>query len=306
LFQYVLRRIAFALITSLALAAITFAIVHLIPGDPANTIAGPTASEATIERIRVQLGLDLPLHQQFGRYLRNLAQLDLGRSFQTGASVRAEIALSLPKTLYLSFGAIAIAILVGIPLGVLSAVRLNSFTDLSVMAFAMIGASLPNFWLGLLLMWFFSVELRWLPSMGATTPAHYILPSITLAMSSLALIARQTRSAMAEVLNQDYIRTARAKGLRGRVTVYKHGLRNAMIPVLTIVGVNFGVMLGGAVVVESVFSIRGLGQLVVNGILQRDYPVIQAGVLVFALNFTLVNLLVDLVYGYLDPRIKYA
>lgn len=296
---------AHLLLVVAGVVVVTFSMLQLIPGDPAQVVAGEFASAESIAAVRVRLGLDKPVPIQFVRYVANLLRLNLGESFRSNVPVIHELRRSYPISAQLALYSLAVATVVGVPLGVVAAVRRGSFTDLATMVLAMAGLSIPSFWLGLNLILIFSVRLGWLRSIWTSAPADYIMPSVTLAMFSLALIARQTRSSMLEVLTQDYVRTARAKGLTARVVIYHHALLNALIPVLTVIGLNFGYILGGTVITESIFSMRGMGMLLVGSILDRDYPVVQAGILVLALNFAVVNLITDLLYAAIDPRIRY-
>ena len=305
MFQYTIRRALVALPSILGVLIIVFAMVRLAPGDPALLLAGELADEATIERIRERFGLDRPVPEQFARFLGGVVQGDLGRSTRTNREVTADLATYFPNTLELALGAIVVALLIGIPAGIVSALRPNTWLDLLVMFGALLGVSMPVFWFGLLAILFFSVELGWFPVAGRGTFRHLVLPAITLGVSSTAIIARMTRSAMLEVLSQDFVRTARAKGLLGRSIVLKHALRNAMVPIVTVGGLEFGALMAGAVITETVFTWPGIGSLLVTSILARDYPVVQGAVLLIAITFIFVNLLVDLVYGFIDPRIRY-
>jgi peptide/nickel transport system permease protein/oligopeptide transport system permease protein len=284
---------------------IVFAMVRLAPGDAAQNLAGEFADPQTIELIRERFGLNEPQHVQFYRFVTGVLQGDLGTSTRTYRPVTADLANFFPNTIELALGAIFVALLFGIPAGILAAMRPNSAFDLSVMIGALIGVSMPVFWFGLLAILIFSVQLGWFPVAGRGTLMHLLLPAITLGLSSMAIIARMTRSSMLEVLNQDYIRTARAKGLFGRGVIMKHALRNALVPVVTVVGLQFGALLAGAVITETVFSWPGIGRLLVDSIRARDYPVVQGSVLLIAVSFIFVNLVVDLIYGFIDPRIRY-
>jgi peptide/nickel transport system permease protein/oligopeptide transport system permease protein len=303
--EYTLRRILVALPAILGVIVIVFAMVRLAPGDPALLLAGEFADQATVERVRERFGLDRPMHVQFVAFVGNLAQGDLGRSTRTNRPVVEDLATFFPNTLELALGGILVAILIGIPAGVISAVRRNTWVDAVVTFLALLGVSMPVFWFGLLAILFFSVNLGWFPVAGRGTLAHLVLPAITLGVSSTAIIARMTRSSMLEVLDQDYVRTARAKGVVRSSVVVKHALRNALVPVVTVGGLEFGRLMAGAVLTETVFTWPGIGRLLVDSILARDYPVVQGAVLVIATAFIVVNLLVDLVYGLIDPRIRY-
>ena len=284
---------------------IVFAMVRLAPGDPAVLLAGEFADPETIELIRERFGLNDSIPVQFWRFVSGVATFDLGESTRTKRLVTDDLATYFPNTIELALGAIFIALLFGIPAGIIAALKPNSPIDLSVMILALIGVSMPVFWFGLLAILVFSVQLGWFPVAGRGTLRHLVLPAISLGLGSMAIIARMTRSSMLEVLNQDFIRTARAKGLVNSAVVLKHALRNALVPVVTVIGLQFGALLAGTVITETVFSWPGIGSLLVQSILARDYPVVQGAVLLIATSFILVNLVVDLVYGSIDPRIRY-
>jgi peptide/nickel transport system permease protein len=305
LFQYTLRRVLIAIPSVLGVMIIVFAMVRLAPGDPAQLLAGEFADPETIELIRERFGLNDRIEVQFWRFVSGVATFDLGESTRTKRLVTDDLATYFPNTIELALGAIFVALLFGIPAGILAALRPNSPIDLTVMVFALIGVSMPVFWFGLLAILVFSVQLGWFPVAGRGTLRHLILPAISLGLGSMAIIARMTRSSMLEVLNQDFIRTARAKGLVSSAVVLKHALRNAMVPVITVIGLQFGALLAGTVITETVFSWPGIGSLLVQSILARDYPVVQGAVLLIAVSFILVNLTVDLIYGFIDPRIRY-
>jgi peptide/nickel transport system permease protein/oligopeptide transport system permease protein len=302
---YLLRRILIALPTLLGVVVLVFLMVRLAPGDPAVLLAGEFATPETLEAIRARYGLDRSLPEQFFIYLEALLRGDLGESARSRRPVLEELKTYFPNTLELASAAILVAVLTGIPLGVLAALRPGSGLDLSVMVLALLGVSMPVFWFGLLAILIFSVGLGWFPVAGKGTLAHLVLPAITLGINATALLARMTRGTLLEVLSQDYIRTARAKGLAERVVIFKHALRNALIPVVTVVGLEFGTLLSGAVITETIFAWPGLGQLLVGSILARDYPVVQGAVLLVAISFVLINLLVDLLYAAIDPRVRY-
>ena len=304
---YVVRRLLVAIPTLLGVATIVFSLLRLLPGDPAVIIAGPTATPETIEHIREQLGLKLPLWQQYLGFLGRLARGDLGISTRTGAPVINEIATRAPFTAELAIASLLIAIAVGVTAGVLAATRRNSAADLGISGSAVFGVSMPTYWLGLMLIILFAVHLRVLPAAGADQGlASLVLPAITLALFSMGLVARQTRSAMLEVLGQDFVRTARAKGAPRSAVLVRHALRNALLPIVTTIGLQFGFLLGGAVLTESVFAWPGVGRLLVDSIGSRDYPVVQGIVLLLSLVFIVINLLTDLVYALVDPRIRYS
>jgi len=302
---YLLRRILIALPTLLGVVVLVFLMVRLAPGDPAVLLAGEFATPETLEAIRARYGLDRSLPEQFLIYLEALLRGDLGESARSRRPVLEELKTYFPNTLELASAAILVSVLTGIPLGVLAALRPGSGLDLSVMVLALLGVSMPVFWFGLLAILIFSVGLGWFPVAGKGTLAHLVLPAITLGINATALLARMTRGTLLEVLSQDYIRTARAKGLAERVVIFKHALRNALIPVVTVVGLEFGTLLSGAVITETIFAWPGLGQLLVGSILARDYPVVQGAVLLVAITFVLINLLVDLLYAAIDPRVRY-
>jgi peptide/nickel transport system permease protein len=303
--NYLIKRLLSTIPVLLGISLLLFFMLRLLPGDPAQVLAGQMASPQEIENIRHQLGLDRPIYEQYAKYLSRLARFDLGRSARTQNPVTEEIWARLPNTLLLAVVAISLACLFGIPAGIISAVRPYTWIDYLVTTSALFGMSMPVFWLGLMLVVLFSVILKWLPAGGTGSWQHVILPSFTLAAFVVAFIARMTRSTMLETLSQDYTTTARSKGLQERVVVIKHALKNAMIPIITVVGLQFGLLLGGAVLTETVFAWPGLGRLIVDSILARDYPVIQGSILIFGLLYIMVNLVVDLIYALVDPRIRY-
>ena len=303
--QYIVRRLLTTLLLLLAVTVIIFAMVRLIPGDPAVLMAGQGATREQIELNRIRLGLDKHPVQQYGIFMGSLLRGDMGISTRTKEPVMDEIMVRLPNTLLLALAAMVIAVVFGVTAGVVAGIKRNSFFDYASMLLALFGLSMPVFWLGLMLMLLFSVHLGWLPATGAYTWRHFILPAFTLGAASTAIIARMTRSSMLEVVRLDYIRTARAKGLTEGLVILRHALKNALIPVVTVIGLQMGLLLGGAVLTEIVFAWPGIGRLLVDALLARDYPVIQGVVLVIAAMFILVNLVVDIVYVYLDPRIRY-
>lgn len=306
LHRYLLHRLLAAILTLLGVSCLVFIMVRLLPGDPARLIAGLLASEEEVTRVRQHLGLDQPLAMQYGRFLVHALRGDLGQSARTSEPVMREIGQRFPATLRLAVVSTLLATGLGVGSGVLAATRRYTWWDYLVALLTLGGVSMPVYWLGSLLIIVFAVQLNWLPAAGAEEPGSFILPSLTLASFSVALVARMTRATMLEVLEQDFVRTARAKGLRERVVVYRHALRNALIPIITAVGLQFGALLGGAVLTETVFGWPGLGQLLVESIFARDYPMVQGIVLVFSGLFILTNLLVDLTYVLIDPRIHYA
>jgi len=303
--QYVIKRLLYTVPVLIGISILLFIMLRALPGDPAQVLAGELASQEDIQNVRVQLGLDKPIYVQYGRFLFRLSHLDLGRSARTQNPVIEEIWARLPNTFLLAVVATVLACLVGIPAGIISAIRPYSWLDNLVTSAALFGISMPVFWLGLMLVVVFSVVLHWLPAGGTGGVQHVILPSVTLAAFVVAFIARMTRSSMLEVLNQDYITTARSKGLKEKVVIIRHALHNALIPIITVIGLQFGMLLGGAVLTETVFAWPGLGRLIVDSILARDYPMIQGVILIFGLLYVLVNLVVDLLYALVDPRIRY-
>ncbi len=284
---------------------ISFFLLHMVPGDPAELLAGLEASKEDVDRIRTEYGLDQPLAVQYLRFVGSAVRGDLGISIQSRHPVFTLLLQRLAFTLQLSLVSILVASAIGLVAGIISATRQYSAFDTASMLGALFGISMPIFWLGLLLILVFAVRLHWLPSGGTGTLRHLILPAIALGSASAAVIARMTRASMLEVARQDYIRTARATGYRESVVVFRHALKNAMIPVLTVFGLEFGYMLGGAVLTETVFSLPGIGRLLVEGIFARDYPVVQGAMIAVATTFVLVNLLTDVAYAFFDPRIRY-
>ncbi|MBW1721087.1 MAG: ABC transporter permease [Deltaproteobacteria bacterium] len=303
--QYVVKRLISTIPVLIGISIMLFFMLRALPGDPAQVLAGQMATQEDIQLIRTQLGLDRPIYIQYATFFWRLIRFDLGRSARTQNPVILEIWARLPNTIILAVIAITLACLFGIPVGIISAVRPYSVLDYFVTAATLFGISMPVFWLGLMLVVVFSVLLHWLPAGGTGSWKHLILPSITLSAFVVAFIARMTRSSMLEVLSQDYTTTARSKGLKEKVVIIKHALKNALIPIITVVGLQFGMLLGGAVLTETVFAWPGLGRLIVDSILARDYPVIQGAILIFGLLYILVNLIVDVIYAFVDPRIRY-
>jgi len=303
--QYLVRRLGVSLVSLLGVALIVVMLTHLLPGDPARTIAGVAADQAEVERLRQQLALDRPMFVQYLEFVRNLFRGDLGESARTGQPVLSEIFARLPATLALAVTGTIVGSALGVVAGVVAAVRKTTKTDYVISTLSVTGVSVPIYWLGLMLIIVFAVHLGWLPAAGAEQPASIILPSIALGFFIMALVARMTRSTMLEVLDEDYVRTARAKGASERRVVYKHALRNAFIPVLTVIGLQFGNLLGGAVLTETVFAWPGIGRLLVDSIFSRDFPMVQGIVLVYAVMLVVVNLIVDLLYTWIDPRISF-
>lgn len=299
---FILKRLAQIIPVTLGVTLVVFLIMQMIPGDPAIILAGEGASQETVAELRENLGLNKPLAVQYTDYIKNLLQGDMGNSLKNNQPVFEEITSRLPITIELAFYSILITIVLGLIAGIISAIRPYSFMDVGLMVVALLGISLPSFWLGILLMYVFSVQLHWLPVAGWDSAEHIILPAITLGAGGAAIVARMTRSSMLEVVNQDYIRTAKAKGLKGYIIILKHALRNALIPVITVVGLQFGSLLGGTVLVESVFAVNGLGRMIVDAIRTRDIPVVQGGVLVASLIFVFINLFVDILYRFFNKR----
>jgi len=330
--QYILRRLILAVPVLIGVTFIAFGML-LATGDPTSALAGEHATPALRAAIREELGLDDPLPVQYGRFLWRLLQGDLGRSIMTRSPVTAELKLFFPATVELALAAMIVAVLVGVPLGVWAGYRHNSFMDLGTTVGALVGVSMPIFWLGLMLLWIFGLKLNWFPTTGRIGPDvnlqtitnlyivdsiitgniqalisalhHIALPALALATIPTAFIARITRSAMVDVMHTDYVRTARAKGLVERLVVAKHALKNAMLPVITVIGLQTGSLLAGAILTETIFAWPGMGRWIVNAIVSRNFPVVQTGVLIFALVFIAVNLIVDVSYGWFDPRVRY-
>jgi len=348
-----MRRFVLLIPVLLGIIIVTFAMLRLIPGDPAQIMLGERATIDQVEAFRERMGLNEPMIVQFGRYLSDVVRLDFGRAITTNRPVLEEVGQRFPATVELALGSMLFAVVFGISAGIIAAYKHNSFADVFVMLVALIGVSMPIFWLGLILMYIFGFKLQWLPPSGRLTVGvellpmakawgldsltgfwrdfldffsgfyildailtgnwvalwdvikHLILPSVALGSIPMAIIARMTRSSLLEVLGEDYVRTARAKGLRERAVLFRHAMKNALLPIVTIVGLQVGFLLGGAILTETIFSWPGLGRLVVNRILARDYPAVQGSVTFIALTFVLVNLIVDVSYAYLDPRISY-
>jgi peptide/nickel transport system permease protein len=311
---YIAGRLLVTIPVLLGVSLGIFSMLHFLPGDPALLMMSETGSGAkmadasgeTYERIRRELGLDQPLHVQFGRFLWKAVQGDLGRSFRSNQQVTSLIADAFPHTVKLALAGLGLAIPFGILLGTIAAMRHNSLLDNVSMVTALFAVSMPSFWFGIMLLLIFALHLNVLPATGFGSPEAIILPAVALGLSSAAIIARLVRSSLLEVLGLDFITTARAKGLTERMVVLKHGLKNALIPVVTVVGLQFGALLSGAVVIETVFARPGLGLMLVNGINGKDFPVVQGGILVAATAYVFTNLLVDVSYAWLDPRIKYG
>ncbi len=292
--------------TLFGVSVAVFLLLHLVPGDPARMVAGLDATEADLVLIRQDLGLDKSLPEQYLTWLNNLLHGNMGKSTRSRNPVTYEIGLRMPATWQLTAVSITIAVVIGMITGIIAATRRNSVWDYGSMVAALLGICTPSFWLGLMLMLIFAVQLHWFPTSGRGDWRHLVLPGFTLGAGAAAIIARVTRSSLLEVLNQDYIRTATAKGLRPATVIYRHALKNALIPVVTVVGLEFGYLLAGAVITETVFAYPGIGRLLVDSIGFRDFPVVQGILLILATQFVLINLVVDLIYAWLDPRIHYG
>lgn len=314
---YIVKRLLQAIPTLLVISFLIFSILYLTPGDPVLLMIGSSETDsvdpAVYEAVRRDLGLDKPFFVRYVDYIGNAVRGNLGRSYLTNKEVFPTVMARMPATLQLTLTALLVAVLIAIPLGVLAALKQGSIWDNIATFMATIGVSLPRFWFGIILIIFFSLRLKWLPSFGIGDPSrgivvvlkHLLLPALALGTSLAAMLTRMTRSSMIDVLNQDYVRVARAKGLKERIVVYIHALKNALIPVVTVLGTQFGALLGGAVVTETIFAWPGVGRLAVNSIARRDFPMIQGNTLIICTGFILVNLIVDILYGVLDPRITY-
>ena len=311
--NYILRRLLASIPVVILVGVMTFSILHIAPGDPAVLMAGEEATPADVEAMRVALGFDKPFIVQFGKWSGRLLQGDLGTSIFSQHTIVSLMKPRIDPTISLAIIAISLSIIIGVPMGVLAAWNQGSFVDRGVMVFAVLGFSIPVFWLGFLFIWAFAVKIHLFPAVGFVSITDGVFPffrSLTLpalanAIPFSALVARMTRSTMVEVMQEDYIRTARAKGLTEAVVNVRHGLRNAAIPIVTVVGLVFAGLVGGAVVTETVFAIPGLGRLLVDGVVRRDYPIVQAMLMVIAVSYVFVNLAVDITYAFLDPRIRY-
>ncbi len=312
MFQFAIRRILQAVPTLLAVVSLVFFVIRIVPGDPAQAILGDFASTQALQSLREQMGLDRPLWIQYLSFLWNTLRGDLGKSLLNNAPVTEQVLAVMPYTIDLTIGGVLVGVILGLPTGILTALRRNSWLDYLGRTISLTGLSVPSFYLGILLLILFSLKLDWFPMIGGgeldqwgSRLHHLVLPSLSLGLVMAAYITRVTRSSVLEVLNEDYVRTARAKGLSEQIVVYKHALRNALIPIVTVIGIYIGVLLGGAVLVEVIFTRPGLGKILVGAMKQRDYTTLQSTVLIFAGIVILVNLLVDLLYGFLDPRIQY-
>jgi len=304
LFNYIVKRLILLIPVVFGVVTLGFFLVHLIPGDPVEVMLGEQARAADKEMLRHELRLDRPLMEQYRLYLTGLARGDLGRSIHFREPVLTMITRRFPATILLTLAAMFVAILIAIPIGIVSATKQYSLIDNASMFFALLGISMPNFWLGPLLILLFSIQLGWLPVSGMGGVEHLILPSITLGTALAAILTRMTRAGILEVIRQQYIVTSRAKGLAEKKVLYKHALKNALIPVITILGLQFGALLSGSIITETIFSWPGIGRLVIQAVNQRDYPLVQGCVLFIALTYVLVNLATDLLYSAADPRIR--
>lgn len=302
--KFIVRRLLQMIPVIIGVTFLVFSLMHLIPGDPAMVIAGESAPPHQVELLKERLGLNDPLPVQYLKYLGNLVQGDLGQSIRSSLPVSTEIKTRIGITVEVALYSTILSVFIGLIAGIISAVRHYSIADVGIMILALFGLSMPSFWMGLMLIQFFAVEMNWLPPSGWGSAKQMILPVITLGTSGAAIIARMTRSSLLEVISLDYIQTARAKGVSERVVIYRHALKNALIPVVTVVGLEFGGLLGGAVITESVFAINGLGRYILESIRVRDFPAVQGTILIMALMFVLVNLIVDISYRYLNKRIE--
>ena len=302
--SHVIQRLGASLLVVLGVVLAVFLLIHLIPGDPVDVMLGESAPAADREALRHALGLDRPLGVQLVRYLEGLARLDLGQSLHNRRPITELLAERLPATLQLALVALVVTLCLALPLGLVAAARRGSAWDRTAMGFSLLGVSIPNFWLGPLLILVFSLWLGWFPVSGRDAPGSVVLPALTLGLSLAAILSRMVRSSLLEVLGEDYVRTARAKGLAGRQVMLFHALPNALLPVITVIGLQLGALLGGAVITETIFAWPGIGLLTVEAIQSRDYPVVQACVLVIALSYVLVNTFTDLLYAWIDPRIR--
>lgn len=304
MYKYILRRLLYLIPVILGVTFIVFTIMYFTPGDPAQIILGETARDEDLAKLREEMGLNDNFFVQYFRFVKDGVRGDFGRSYATKKPVADEIFSRFPATLKLTIAGMVVAVVIAIPIGIISATKQYSIMDNVTMVFALLGVSMPNFWLGLMLILLFSVQLGWLPSGGNAGFASLILPAITLGTQVAGIITRMTRSSMLEVVRQDYIRTARAKGVRENRVINRHALKNALIPIVTIIGLQFGSLLGGAVLTETIFSWPGVGRFMVDAIQARDTPVVLGSVVFMSVAFSIVNLFVDILYGYLDPRIK--
>lgn len=303
--RYFVRRVLLAIPVLIGVATLVFSLIHLVPGDPAQAMMGDGASPQDVAELRKSLGLDQPLLSQYASFMRHAVKGDLGTSFRTGQPVTQMVLERMPATAELAIASMIVAVVIAIPLGVVAAVYRGTATDYGAMTFALAGVSIPNFWLGPLLAIVFSVELGWLPVSGRGTWAHLVLPAISLGLALAAILARMTRASLLDELNELYVRAARARGVSRAASITTHALRNSMVPLLTIIALQFGAVLTGAVITETIFAWPGIGRLLIQSIGFRDYPMVQGCILLIAVTYVTVNLLTDLMYGVLDPRIRY-
>jgi peptide/nickel transport system permease protein len=303
--RYLIRRLLLTIPVLFGVATLVFSLIHLVPGDPVQAMLGESAAPQDIAELRGRLGLDRPLLVQYGAFLKGVTRGDLGASLRTNQTVTSAIAERLPATLELAFAAMSVAILISIPLGILAAVRAGTHVDHAATTLALVGISMPNFWLGPLLAILFSVTLGWLPVSGRGTPAHLVLPAITLGAPLAAVLARMTRASVIEELRELYVLAARARGVSRTRAVLRHAFRNSLIPIVTVLGLQFGAVLTGAVITETIFAWPGVGRLLIQSISFRDYPLVQGCILLIAITYVTMNLMTDLVYGFLDPRIRF-
>ncbi len=311
--SFIARRLFQSIFVLFLVSIIVFTILHLLPGDPVTVMLGDEATTDEIEALKEELGLDRPIYIQYFNWIGNIVQLDFGKSIAYSEEVTSLIKERLPRTVLLGFLAFTVSALIGIPAGVIAAIKRGSFVDSAITVTANLGMATPAFWLAIMSVYLFSLQLGWLPVQGYISPLddfassvhHMILPVIFLSLTTVASLARQTRSAMLEVIRQDFVRTARSKGQKERIVVYKHALRNALIPLITLLGLELGHLVGGSVIIEKVFNIPGMGTLILNSIFNQDYIVVQSCVMIIAIIITVTNLLVDIAYGYVDPRIRY-
>ena len=302
--RYLIRRLLLTIPVLLGVATLVFSLIHFIPGDPAQAMLGEGAAPEDVAQLRERLGLDRPLLVHYGSFLQGLGRGDLGVSLRNGQPVRQQILERMPATAELAFASMAVAVLIALPLGIIAAVWRGTVVDYSAMTLSLVGISIPNFWLGPLLAIVFAVELGWLPVGGRGTLAHLVLPAATLGAALAAILARMTRASLLEELREPYVLAARAKGVSRTRAVLHHALRNSLIPIVTILGLQFGVVLTGAVITETIFAWPGIGRLLIQSISFRDYPTVQGCVLLIAVTYVGVNLITDLTYGFLDPRIR--
>ncbi|NDL56687.1 ABC transporter permease [Phytoactinopolyspora mesophila] len=303
---YLARRLFFSIFVLWGAVSIIFLVLRLVPGDPALILLGPDAHPDQIAALQERMGLNEPLIIQYGIYMRDVVQLDFGPSFRFGVDAMEHVLTHVPNSAQLAFTSLGLALLIGFPLGIIAALKANTLTDRIISVFSLATQSLPNFWVGIVFILVFARMLQVLPSYGQGSWQHLVLPSVTLALPFLAILVRLTRSGLLEVIHEGYVQTARAKGLREGVVIFPHAVRNALIPVITVIGLQFGALLGGTVIVETVFAWPGVGRVLIEAISHRDYGVVQAAILLIAAIFVFTNLVVDILYGYLDPRVRLA